>query len=105
MTTGKASHGLFGATVSNNSNAKSVVEGFSTGAKVEAVTKGGAADAAGVKVGDVINKFNGESISSSSELTSAVRSLKGNSNVTFELLRDGKTITLKATLGDLANLK
>ncbi|MEY4349121.1 MAG: hypothetical protein RL719_418, partial [Actinomycetota bacterium] len=105
ITTGKASHGLFGATVSNNANAKSVVEGFSTGAKVEALTKGGAAEAAGVRVGDVINKFNGVSIASSSELTAAVRSLKGNTKVTFEVVRDGKTIKLSATLGDLANLK
>jgi len=105
ITTGKASHGLFGATVSNSSNAKSVVEGFSTGAKVEALTKGGAAEAAGVKIGDVIKKFNGSAIYSSSELTSAVRSLKGNTKVTFEVERDGKTIQLKATLGDLANLK
>ncbi len=105
MTTGKASHGLFGATVSNDSNAKSVVEGFSTGAKVEALTKGGAAEKAGVQVGDVINKFNGAAISSSSELTSAVRTLRGNTKVTFEVLRNGKTIRLSATLGDLANFK
>ncbi len=105
ITYGKASHGLFGATVSNNSNAKSVVEGFSTGAKVEALTKGGAAEKSGLKVGDVINKFNGVAVSSSSELTAAVRSLKANTKVTYEVLRDGKTVRLTATLGDLANFK
>jgi putative serine protease PepD len=105
MTTGKASHGLFGAMVSDNGSAKSAAVGFSTGAKVQKLTSGGAAEKAGILVGDVVTKFDGHLIASSGDLTAAVRFLPAHTKVTVEINRAGKSLTFDVTLGDLATLK
>jgi len=103
--TGKASHGLFGALVSDNGSTKSAAVGFSTGAKVQKLTPGGAAERAGIKAGDVITVFDGHLIASSGDLTACVRFLPANSKATVEVDRAGKTLTFDVTLGDLATLK
>jgi putative serine protease PepD len=103
--TGKASHGLFGALVSDNGSTKSSAVGFSTGALVQKLTAGGAAEKAGVKVGDVVTKFDGHLIASSGDLTASVRFLPAHANATVEINRAGKTLTFEVTLGDLATRK
>ena len=105
MTTGKASHGLFGALVSDNGSAKSAAVGFSTGAKVQKLTAGGAAEKAGLQVGDVVTKFDGQLIASSGDLTAAVRFLPAHAKATVEVNRSGKILTFDVTLGDLATIK
>jgi putative serine protease PepD len=102
--TGSASHGLLGAAVQDATAAKSAAA-FSVGAEVVQLTAGGAAEKAGVKVGDVITKFNGSEITSASELTAAVREEPAGAKVSFELKRGDQTLTLNATLGDAATLK
>lgn len=102
--TGSASHGLLGAGVQDSAADKSAAA-FSVGAEVVQVTPGGAAEKAGVKVGDVITKFNGIEVTSASELTAAVREEPAGAKVTFELKRGNQTLTLSATLGDAASLK
>jgi putative serine protease PepD len=102
---GSASHALLGAMVSDATNSSNQAS-FSIGAKVEKLTPGGAAEKGGVQVGDVIVKFNGNAISSASELTAAVRQLAANTKASLELVRGGKNVTLEVTLGnanDLAN--
>lgn len=102
---GSASHALLGAMVSDATNSSNQAS-FSIGAKVEKLTPGGAAEKGGVQVGDVIVKFNGNAISSASELTAAVRQLAASTKASLELVRGGKTVTLEVTLGnanDLAN--
>lgn len=101
ITTGKASHALLGATVSD---AVSQSKGFSVGAEVKNLTKGGAAEKGGVQVGDVIVKFNGEAITTAGELTAAVRQQPAGASAKIELLRDGKSVTLNVVLGDAADL-
>ena len=104
MKTGKASHALLGAGVTDSTNSKNSAS-FTVGALVKELTKGGAAEAAGVKVDDVIVKFNNLTITSASELTAAVRQLPAGTKASLDLIRAGKTITLQVTLGDAANLK
>lgn len=101
--TGSASHALLGAMVSDATNSSNSAS-FSIGAKVEKLTPGGAAEKAGVQVGDVIVKFNGTPITSASELTAAVRQLAANSKSTLDLIRNGKTLTLAVTLGNANDL-
>ncbi len=103
MKTGKASHALLGALVTDYSATKNTTEGFSTGALVSKLTPGGAGEKAGLKEGDIVIRFNGEVIASSGELTAAVRFERAGAKVEIVALRDGKEITLQATLGDLAN--
>jgi putative serine protease PepD len=103
MQTGKASHGLLGAMVSDANNSESSAS-FSVGARVERVTEGGAAEAAGIRKGDVIVRFNNRAISSSSELTAAVRQQPAGAKATIEYIRDGKTVQVSVTLGNADDL-
>jgi putative serine protease PepD len=99
MKTGSASHALLGAMVTDSANSDASAS-FSVGAKVVKLTTGGAAESGGVKVGDIINKFNGVAITTASELTAAVRQEKAGSKASLELVRDGKVLTLNVVLGD-----
>jgi S1-C subfamily serine protease len=47
--------------------------------------------------------FNGEKITSASELTAAVRLERANSNATITVVRAGKELTIKVRLGDAAD--
>jgi putative serine protease PepD len=99
--TGKASHALLGAMVSDQPfNAKSS-SSFSIGALIREVTVGGPAEKAGLKAGDLVTKFNGEAILDAGELTSAVRWEPAEATATIEFVRDGKTQTMTLTLGTL----
>jgi putative serine protease PepD len=101
---GQASHGLLGAGVKDAANNEAAAS-FTVGAEVVQLTPGGAAEKAGIKVGDVITHFNGIEVTSASELTAAVRQEPAGAKFELELLRDGKPQTLSATLGDAADLK
>jgi putative serine protease PepD len=103
MATGKASHALLGALVSDASNSDSSAS-FSVGAKIERVTAGGAAEAAGLKAGDVVVKFNDRAIASSSELTAAVRQQPAGAKARIEYVRNGDKATVSVTLGNADDL-
>lgn len=104
MNTGKASHGLLGASVAD-STGENGDQGFTVGAEVKVLTSGGAAEKYGIKVGDVITKFNNEPVTNAGELTSAVRQEPAGAKATVELIRQGKTMTLNVVLGDAEDLK
>ena len=104
MTTGTASHALLGAGVAD-STSSSDNSGFSVGAKVRELTPGGAAEVGGIKVGDIIVKFNGQVITTAGELTAAVRQEPAGAKAQVEVLRDSKSLTLNVVLGDAADLK
>ena len=104
MKTGKASHALLGASVADaTSSADS--QGFSVGAEVKELTAGGAAEKGGIKVGDIVTKFNGQAITTAGELTAAVRQEPAGAKAVVEVTRNGKTITVNVVLGDAADLK
>ena len=101
VATGKASHALLGAMVSDQPfNAKSS-SSFSIGALIREVTAGGPAEKAGLKAGDLVTKFNGQAILDAGELTAAVRWEPAEAVATIEFERDGKTQTMTLTLGTL----
>ena len=104
MKTGSASHGLLGAGVVDATNSNNAAS-FTTGAKVQEVTAGGAAEKAGVKAGDVIVKLGDQTVTSASELMAAVRQLPAGAKTTVEVVRNGKNNTFQVTLGDAAGLK
>lgn len=104
MKTGSASHALLGAMVSDATKSSGTAS-FSVGAKIEELTKGGPAEKAGLEAGDIVTKFNGQVIESSSQLTAAVRQLPANSKAQIEVTRDGKTVTIDVQLGNASDLK
>jgi serine protease Do len=63
-----------------------------------AVVPDSPADKAGVKDGDIITKIDGQKLDENHSLTSIISQHKVGDTVTLTILRDGKTITLKAKL-------
>ena len=104
MKSGTASHALLGAGVAD-STGNSDKSGFSVGAEIKELTKGGAAEKAGLAVGDIVVKFNGQAITTAGELTAAVRQEPAGAEAVIEVIRDKKSLTLNVVLGDAADLK
>jgi putative serine protease PepD len=96
--TGKATHGLLGASVQDVTATGS---GAVVGASIKAITSGGGADKAGLKSGDVITVFNGAPITNATDLTAQVRFLAAGASTSLTYVRDGKSSTVDVTLGTL----
>jgi serine protease Do len=73
------------------------------GAVVEKVPMGGPAFKAGIKTYDVILGVNGSKIKTSEELIAKIKALKVGDTVTLNIIRDGKKIDVKVTVGDKNN--
>ncbi|MDO4289944.1 MAG: trypsin-like peptidase domain-containing protein [Eggerthellaceae bacterium] len=69
------------------------------GAYVSEVTAGGGAEAAGIQSGDIITAFDGEAVSSASDLMLDVRSKNPGDVVTVTVNRDGQSKDFQVTLG------
>jgi serine protease Do len=74
--------------------------GESRGATVRSVAEDSAAEKAGVKEGDVIVRFDGETVRSASHLTRLVSETPAGRAVAIEVTRDGATQKLTATLAE-----
>ncbi|WP_319803480.1 trypsin-like peptidase domain-containing protein [Planctomonas psychrotolerans] len=99
IATGQASHGLLGAAVSDadpDGNPLPVA-----GTYIARVTGGGAAEAAGLRAGDIVTAIGGVSVASSSDLTAQVRVLEGGAETEITYVRDGEENTVPVTLGEL----
>jgi putative serine protease PepD len=72
------------------------------GAEVATVESGSAAAKAGLKVGDVVTKFNDLAISDPNQLTAAVREQPAGASVKVTILRGGKEQQVDVTLGAAA---
>jgi serine protease Do len=70
-----------------------------TGAEVDEVTKGSAAEKAGLKKGDVITKIGEQSVFSQDDVSKEVKKHKPEDKVTITYKRDGKEQKATATLG------
>jgi putative serine protease PepD len=69
------------------------------GAQVQSVVSGGPADRAGIRTGDVIQRVDGETVDEPSDVTQALSDDRPGDVVAVEVLRNGSTVTLSATLG------
>ncbi|WP_426996388.1 trypsin-like peptidase domain-containing protein [Pseudarthrobacter sp. N5] len=101
INTGKATHGQLGVSVKEKA-ASAAASGFSVGADVATVESGSAAAKAGIKVGDVITKFNDLAISDPNQLTASVREQSAGATVKISILRNGQPQELDVTLGAAA---
>ena len=93
---GAAAHAYLGVTPQDGSAS----DGSATraGAEVTSVGDGTPAAKAGLKVGDVIVAVNGKPVDSADSLIGHVREKTTGDTVTLTVLRDGKSIEVKATL-------
>lgn len=75
-------------------------EQMPNGAEITFVTKGTAAEKAGLKEGDVIYKINDKKVDGPAMLSEVVTSFKPKDEVTIYYKRDGKDMSTKAVLGE-----
>ncbi len=71
------------------------------GALVADVTKDGPAEKAGIRSGDVIVAFNGKPVADEHELPQIVASVKPGVKVDVKLIREGKTLSIPVTIGEM----
>lgn len=67
---------------------------------IQSVVPGEGASKAGIQAGDVIVKVNGRDVTPDQTLSYLVANLPVGTKIPIELLRDGKTVKLSATLGE-----
>ena len=94
-------HAQLGVSLStvNSQNAKRYGLKVDSGAYIAAVSSGSGAAQAGLQEGDIVTKFDGNTVDSASDLMLDVRSKNPGDTVTLEVNRDGETKQLQVTLG------
>ncbi|MGH9444276.1 MAG: Do family serine endopeptidase [Terriglobia bacterium] len=99
--TGKVTRGFLGVELGplTPDLAKEFGAPDTSGALVNDVTAGSPAAKAGIKNGDVIRKLNGESIEGIDQLTADIANSNPGTTVTLGILRNGKPMSIKVTLG------
>jgi serine protease Do len=104
--TGKVTHSRLGVEVQtlNQSLADSFKMSSPNGALVAKVVPDSAASEAGIKVGDVILKFNGAPVIDAGSLSQQVGVATPGQKASIEIWRNGKTLDLTATIGNAAAL-
>ncbi|SDN95198.1 DegQ family serine endoprotease [Pseudomonas jinjuensis] len=100
---GKVSRGWMGVVIQEVS--KDLAESFGlekpSGALVAQLVENGPAAKAGLQVGDVILKLNGQAINESADLPHLVGNMKPGDKATLEVIRDGSRKTLDMSVGSL----
>jgi len=94
--TGSATHALLGV---NARTAASDDSAVGTGAEIVLVQADSPAAAAGLQVGDVVTAVGGRAVTSSTELTAAVRSSQPGDDVALTVRRGSGDTTVDVTLG------
>ena len=102
VATGSVRHAKLGVTVQevNQGFADSFKLESPEGALVSNVEKGGPADKAGLKSGDVIRKLDGQPIVASGDLPAMLSLAKPGQQIAMDVWRDGKIVRIGARLGD-----
>ena len=102
--TGKVSHARLGIEIQtlDQSLADSFKLPAPNGALVAKVEPDSAAAHAGIKVGDVILKYDGETIVDAGQLSAHVGQAMPGDKASLEIWREGKTSTVTATIGSAA---
>jgi serine protease Do len=100
---GRVERGWLGVVIGNVDKDLASAYGLdkAQGAIVTEVSPSGPAAKAGVKVGDLIVKFNGQEVHSQADLPRIVGQLAPGTKVTFDVIRKGKRETLTGTLEKL----
>ena len=101
METGTATHGLLGASVADVTEDPSQTDAEVIGASIMEITAGGAAEKAGLQVGDVVTGVNGLPITGKTDLTAQIRALPAGAEAVISYVRGGKSATVEVILGTL----
>ncbi len=106
-TVGRVSRGRIGVVIQEVT--KELAESFglpkAAGALVNSVEKGGPADKAGLEPSDVILKFDGKTVSASSDLPRIVAQTRPGSKATIQIWRKGAAKDVTVTVGEMPEEK
>ncbi len=106
-TTGRVSRGRIGVVIQEVT--KELAESFglpkAAGALVNSVEKGGPADKAGLEPSDVILKFDGKTVNSTSDLPRIVAQTRPGSKATMQIWRKGAARDVTVTVGEMPEEK
>ena len=97
---GKVSHGLIGIGIADVTpdNAKFFQMTNAAGAVVSQVEPNSAGAKAGLKIGDVIAKLNGQTVTDAGQLQMEVGQKRPGDTIQLEVVRDGKSLNIPVTL-------
>jgi len=100
---GRVSRGRIGVVIQEVTKDLAVSFGLQKprGALVNSVEKGSPADKAGIEATDIITRFDGKEVDSSSDLPRIVGGTRPGTRVTLEVWRKGAARTLSITVGEL----
>ncbi len=104
---GRVHRGLLGVTVQGMTGELAAGLGLNKaeGALVSDVTRGGAAERAGIKRGDVILGYQGRPVVDTNAFRNEIAATKPGTTIQLQVLRDGRTTEMKATLEENAVVK
>ena len=100
MEHGYVTGAYMGVTVMNTDEESAAMYGLPTGARIEEVVKGGAADRAGLQAKDIVIALGEYEVRNITDLTRALRHFKAGDVTTVKFLRSGKEMSLEITLGE-----
>ena len=102
-TSGKVTRGRIGVTIQELTQELAESFGLSkpNGALISSVEKNAPADKAGIEASDVILKFDGKAVNSSSDLPRMVAAIKPGTKVVVELWRKGEAKKVTVEVGEL----
>lgn len=103
MEKGKVSRGWLGITLQDIpfEKMKALKLSSTKGALVMEVVRGGPAEKAGIKTGDVITSYNGKEITDSGALRNLVANARIGNTVKLGILRNGKNLSVSVQVGNL----
>ena len=101
IATGHVDRGYLGVTITSVSDdiAQSLNLPNKSGAYVTDVVPGGPSDRAGIKVGDIITRLNGQPVKDNTELTRRVATAHTGQALRLDVLRNGKPVVLEVRSG------
>ena len=97
---GYVTGGYMGVTVMNTDEESAAMYGLPTGARIEDVVKGGAADRAGLQSKDIIIALGDHEVRNITDLTRALRHFKAGDSTTVTILRNGREMALDIVLDE-----
>jgi len=105
---GKVVRGFIGTQIGDMNEERAEQLGLpasTEGVYIESVSKGGPAEKGGVKPGDIVQSVDGEKVSGASKLRRQVASIPPGNTANFEVLRDGKMVSLQITIEEQTDQK